>query len=69
LVRVNPGSSTRASVNYFVWRCISERVARLPKGFLMKDVLFLVASFYLPKQDQTARAALEIIRKAVAVTS
>jgi hypothetical protein len=31
----------------------------LPLGFLMKDVLFLVASFYLLKQDLT-RAALEI---------
>ena len=40
----------------------------LPMGFLMKDVLFLVASFYLLKQDLT-RAALEIIRKAVAVRS
>ena len=31
----------------------------LPLGFLIKDVLFLVASFYLLKQD-VARAALEI---------
>ena len=31
----------------------------LPLGFLMQDVLFLVASFYLLKQDLT-RAALEI---------
>jgi hypothetical protein len=40
----------------------------LPMGFLMKDVLFLVASFYLLKQDLT-RAALEVIRRAAAVTS
>ena len=33
----------------------------LPMGFLMKDVLFLAASFYLLKQDLT-RAALEIVR-------
>jgi pimeloyl-ACP methyl ester carboxylesterase len=33
----------------------------LPMGFLMKDVLFLVASFYLLKQDLT-RAVLEITR-------
>ena len=33
----------------------------LPMGFLIKDVLFLVASFYLLKQDLT-RAALEITR-------
>jgi uncharacterized membrane protein YkgB len=31
----------------------------LPVAFLMKDFLFLVASFYLLKQDLT-RAALEI---------
>jgi len=31
----------------------------LPLGFLMKDVLFLAASFYLLKQD-LMRAALEI---------
>ena len=31
----------------------------LPMGFLMKDVLFLAASFYLLKQD-LVRAALEI---------
>ena len=31
----------------------------LPMGFLIKDVLFLAASFYLLKQD-LARAALEI---------
>jgi hypothetical protein len=30
-------------------------------GFVMKDVLFLVASFYLLKQDLT-RAGLEIAR-------
>jgi uncharacterized membrane protein YkgB len=40
----------------------------LPMGFLIKDVLFLVASFYLLKQDLT-RGAWETIRKAVAVTS
>jgi hypothetical protein len=34
-------------------------IMTLPLGFLMKDVLFLVASFYLLKQDLT-RAALEI---------
>jgi hypothetical protein len=28
----------------------------LPLGFLMKDVLFLVASFYLLKQDLTRAA-------------
>ena len=33
----------------------------LPLGFLMKDVRFLAASFYLLKQDLT-RAALEIAR-------
>jgi uncharacterized membrane protein YkgB len=31
----------------------------LPMGFLMKDVLFLAASFYLLKQD-LVRAALEM---------
>jgi hypothetical protein len=31
----------------------------LPMGFLMKDVLFLAASFYLLKHD-VMRAALEI---------
>ena len=31
----------------------------LPMGFLMKDVLFLAASFYLFKQD-LVRAALEM---------
>jgi hypothetical protein len=31
----------------------------LPMGFLMKDVLFLAASFYLLKQD-LVRAAMEI---------
>src|SRR6201987_2794407 len=36
-------------------------IMTLPLGFLMKDVLFLVASFYLLKQDLT-RAALEIKR-------
>jgi uncharacterized membrane protein YkgB len=36
-------------------------IMTLPLGFLMKDVLFLVASFYLLKQDVT-RAALEITR-------
>ena len=34
-------------------------IMTLPLGFLIKDVLFLVASFYLLKQDLT-RAALEI---------
>ena len=33
----------------------------LPVAFLMKDFLFLAASFYLLKQDLT-RAALEITR-------
>ena len=33
-------------------------IMTLPMGFLMKDVLFLAASFYLLKQDLT-RAALE----------
>jgi uncharacterized membrane protein YkgB len=36
-------------------------IMTLPLGFLMKDFLFLVASFYLLKQDLT-RAALEITR-------
>ncbi|HEV3247663.1 MAG TPA: DUF417 family protein [Beijerinckiaceae bacterium] len=36
-------------------------IMTLPLGFLMKDVLFLVASFYLLKQDLT-REALEITR-------
>jgi uncharacterized membrane protein YkgB len=36
-------------------------IMTLPLGFLMKDVLFLVASFYLLKQDLT-RAALEVNR-------
>jgi uncharacterized membrane protein YkgB len=36
-------------------------IVTLPLGFLMKDILFLVASFYLLKQDLT-RAALEITR-------
>ena len=36
-------------------------IMTLPLGFLIKDVLFLVASFYLLKQDLT-RAALEITR-------
>jgi uncharacterized membrane protein YkgB len=36
-------------------------IMTLPLGFLMKDVLFLAASFYLLKQDM-ARAALEIAR-------
>ena len=36
-------------------------IMTLPLGFLMKDVLFLVASFYLLKQDLT-RAAPEITR-------
>jgi uncharacterized membrane protein YkgB len=31
----------------------------LPVAFLMKDILFLAASFYLLKQDLT-RAALEV---------
>jgi uncharacterized membrane protein YkgB len=34
-------------------------IMTLPLGFLMKDVLFLAASFYLLKQDLT-RAALKI---------
>ena len=34
-------------------------IMTLPLGFLMKDVLFLAAAFYLLKQDLT-RAALEI---------
>jgi uncharacterized membrane protein YkgB len=36
-------------------------IMTLPLGFLMKDVLFLAASFYLLKQDMT-RAATEIKR-------
>jgi len=36
-------------------------IMTLPLGFLMKDVLFLVASFYLLKRDLT-RAAVEITR-------
>src|SRR6201985_910170 len=36
-------------------------IMTLPLGFLMKDVLFLAASFYLLKQD-VARAALEVKR-------
>ncbi len=36
-------------------------VMYLPVAFLMKDFLFLAASFYLLKQDLT-RAALEIAR-------
>jgi len=36
-------------------------IMTLPLGFLMKDVLFLAASFYLLKQD-LSRAALEIKR-------
>lgn len=36
-------------------------IMTLPLGFLMKDVLFLVASFYLLKQDLTA-SALKIER-------
>jgi len=36
-------------------------IMTLPVGFLVKDVLFLAASFYLLKQDLT-RAALEQIR-------
>jgi len=36
-------------------------IMTLPLGFLMKDVLFLAASFYLLKLDLT-RAALEITR-------
>jgi uncharacterized membrane protein YkgB len=36
-------------------------IMTLPLGFLMKDVLFLAASFYLLKQDMT-RAAQEITR-------
>jgi hypothetical protein len=34
----------------------------LPTGFLIKDVLFLVASFHLLKQDLT-RAAQEMARR------
>ena len=34
-------------------------IMTLPLGFLMKDVLFLAASFYLLKQD-LVRAALDI---------
>ena len=37
-------------------------IMTLPTGFLMKDVLFLVASFYLLKLDLT-RAAQEIARE------
>jgi uncharacterized membrane protein YkgB len=40
-------------------------IMTLPVGFLMKDFLFLAASFYLLKQDLT-RAALEQIRPVVA---
>jgi hypothetical protein len=36
-------------------------IMTLPLGFLMKDVLFLAASFYLLKRDLT-RAALAITR-------
>ena len=36
-------------------------IMTLPLGFLMKDVLFLAASFYLLKQDLT-RAALQLER-------
>jgi uncharacterized membrane protein YkgB len=36
-------------------------IMTLPLGFLMKDVLFLAASFYLLKQD-LARAAMDIER-------
>jgi uncharacterized membrane protein YkgB len=36
-------------------------IMTLPLGFLMKDVLFLAASFYLLKQD-VARAALDMER-------
>jgi uncharacterized membrane protein YkgB len=36
-------------------------IMTLPLGFLMKDVLFLAASFYLLKQD-LARAALDMER-------
>src|ERR1700741_2329904 len=36
-------------------------IMTLPLGFLMKDILFLAASFYLLKQDLT-REALEITR-------
>src|SRR5271155_2913188 len=36
-------------------------IMTLPLGFLLKDVLFLAASFYLLKQDLT-RAALEMTR-------
>jgi uncharacterized membrane protein YkgB len=37
-------------------------IMTLPLGFLMKDVLFLAASFYLLKQDLT-RAALDIAQR------
>ena len=37
-------------------------IMTLPLGFLMKDVLFLVASFYLLKQD-LMRAALKMTRR------
>jgi uncharacterized membrane protein YkgB len=37
-------------------------IMTLPLGFLMKDVLFLAASFYLLKQDLT-RAALKIAQR------
>ena len=36
-------------------------IMTLPMGFLMKDVLFLAASFYLLKQDLT-RSALQMTR-------
>ena len=36
-------------------------IMTLPLGFLMKDVLFLAASFYLLKQD-LVRAAMDIER-------
>ena len=39
-------------------------IMTLPLGFLMKDVLFLAASFYLLKLDLT-RAALQIKRRAM----
>ena len=37
-------------------------IMTLPLGFLMKDVLFLAASFYLLKQDLT-RAAADIAKR------
>jgi uncharacterized membrane protein YkgB len=47
----------------WVHEAVGFPIMTLPLGFLMKDVLFLAASFYLLKQDLT-RAALEITRAA-----